>query len=195
MNPPSKRFSRREVLALGGSGFAGLALEQGMLGRLLAEPWQARPRARACIVLWLEGGPSQTDTFDPKPGRSGGGDFGAVRTRVPGMEISDRLPRLARLADSFSLIRSMTSTQVDHGAASYFLRTGYDSGEGRPHPSLGALLSHELGPAASLGTYVRILTGPGEAASRDAGTGPGVFGGAYQAYEIEDALHPRQGLP
>jgi uncharacterized protein (DUF1501 family) len=195
MDPQAKRPSRREVLSLGGGGFAALALEQGMLGRLLAEPSRSRAKARACIVLWLEGGPSQTDTFDPKPGRSGGGDFGALRTRVPGMEISDRLPRLAALADSFSLIRSMTSTQVDHGAASYLLRTGYDSGEGRPHPSLGALVSHELAPAAPLGTYVRILAGAPAPASRDAGTGPGVFGAAYQPYEIEDALQPRQGLP
>lgn len=185
--------SRREVLAMTSGGFAGLLFRHGALGPLFTPA--RRASARACIVLWMEGGPSQIDTFDPKPGRATGGEFGAIRTNVPGMEISDQLPRLARLADSYSLIRTLTSSQVDHAQASYLLRTGFDSGEGRPHPSLGSLFAHESPPAARLGAYVRISCGPRAPGSRDAGAGAGLLGSACQPFEIEDALHPGLGLP
>lgn len=193
MSRPAQDPTRREVLAQALGGFAGLAYRQGALGPLFAQA--SRASARACIVLWMEGGPSQIDTFDPKPGRATGGEFGVVRTNVPGMEISGQLPRLAQLGDSFSLIRSMTSSQVEHAQATYLLRTGYDIGEGRPHPSLGSLFVHETQSAAALGAYVRISCGPRAPGTRDLGARAGLLGSAYQPFEIEDALHPLRGLP
>ncbi len=182
MSDPALLPSRRKALALGWGGFAGLAMRHHSLFPLL-DPEPRNPgKARACIVLWMEGGPSQIDTFDPKPGRATGGEFGAIGTSVPGMDLSDRLPRIAMLADSFSLIRSMTSTQLEHGAGSYLLRTGYDPKEGRTHPGLGSVVSQELAPGSSLGFSQE-------------GSGSGFLGQTYQPFEIDDPLHPRQGFP
>jgi len=195
MSDPGLLPSRRKALALGWGGFAGLAMRHHSLLPLLdAEP-RTPGKARACIVLWMEGGPSQIDTFDPKPGRATGGEFGAIGTRVPGMDLSDRLPRIATLADSFSLIRSMTSTQLEHGPGSYLLRTGYGPKEGRTHPSLGSVISQELAPGSSLGIYVRIRAGSQPSGFSQEGSGSGFLGQTYQPFEIDDPLHPRQGFP
>src|SRR5262245_30671750 len=101
-------------------------------------------RAKSCVCLWLNGGPSHIDTFDPKPATREGGPFTAGRTRVNGMEISEHLPLLAERADRFSVIRSMTSREGNHDRARYLVHSGYAPTPTLQHPPIGGWASKEL---------------------------------------------------
>jgi hypothetical protein len=105
----------------------------------------------------MSGGPSQLDTFDLKPGHKNGGPFKPIATRVPGIRLSEHLPKIARFTDEMAIIRSLHSKEGDHGRATYLLRTGYLRQGPIRHPSLGALLSKELGDERSeLPNFVSI---------------------------------------
>jgi RNA polymerase sigma factor (sigma-70 family) len=134
----------------------------------LSQPPQPKPRpARpdkpkekekprpAVILVWLSGGPSQIDTFDPKPEDPNGGLFGAVDTNVKGVKISNVLPRLAKAANRLTLIRSMTHRNADHTGGTYVMRTGRERDGNIEYPSLGSVLAKELGEGRpSLPGYV-----------------------------------------
>src|SRR5438128_8182059 len=110
------QVSRREWLKLSAAGVLG-ASASGWF-EALANDTAANPeRRRACILLWMNGGPSQTDTFDLKPGNANGGPFREVATTVPGIRISEHLPKLAQNMQDIVLIRSMRSQEGDHGPA------------------------------------------------------------------------------
>src|SRR5262245_34751523 len=96
------RLSRREVMQLSAAGVVGYSLS-GWLGRLAAQE-AGRPRRRACILLWMNGGPSQLDTFDPKQGHANAGPLRAINTNVDGVQISEYLPLLARKMDKMAII-------------------------------------------------------------------------------------------
>jgi Protein of unknown function (DUF1501) len=104
-------------------------------------------RARSCILLWLAGGLSQTDTFDMKPDASSDyrGEFKPINTNVPGISVCDLLPRLAKHADKLALLRSMSTSEADHARGTYFMQTGYRMLPGTYHPHLGSIVSAELG--------------------------------------------------
>jgi hypothetical protein len=92
----------------------------------------------------MNGGPSQMDTFDLKPGHANGGPYKAIATAVPDLRISEHLPRLARQMQDIVLIRSMSTKEGDHGRATYHLRTGYMPQGQIQYPALGALVAKEL---------------------------------------------------
>jgi uncharacterized protein (DUF1501 family) len=105
----------------------------------------------------MSGGPSQIDTFDPKPGHPNGGPFKPIQTNVPGMQISENFARLAKFADQMAIVRSMTSKEGDHGRATYLLRTGYVPQGPVEYPALGALVAKELGDGqAELPSFVSV---------------------------------------
>src|SRR5262249_9598842 len=104
----SPRLSRRELLKLAAAGVVGYSAS-GWLEALANETARAPRRRRACILLWMNGGPSQMDTFDLKPGHPNGGEFREIQTAVPGIRISEHLPKLARNAQDLVLVRSMSS--------------------------------------------------------------------------------------
>jgi uncharacterized protein (DUF1501 family) len=117
-------MSRRELLRAGGLSLFGLGLPELLQARA-AEP--RRPgRARACILLFMWGGPAHQDTWDPKPGAPTEyrGEFRPIPTRVPGVRVCEHLPLLAGRMDRLALIRSMTHPDVDHLTATHFLLTG-----------------------------------------------------------------------
>src|SRR6266511_5988280 len=91
------RLTRREALKLTSAGVVGYSLS-GWLGRLAEATANDPQRRRSCILLWMNGGPSQMDTFDLKPGHANGGPFREIQTAVPGIRISQHLPRLAARA-------------------------------------------------------------------------------------------------
>ena len=103
----SLHLSRRDWLRLSATGIAGYSMS-GWLGTLAADAATDPKRRRSCILLWMNGGPSQMDTFDLKPGHENGGPFREIATAVPGIKISEHLPRLARHMDRLALVRSMT---------------------------------------------------------------------------------------
>jgi uncharacterized protein (DUF1501 family) len=138
----SERLSRRTLLARGALGLTGLTVS-GWLGDLAARAAAAPGRKRSCILLWMAGGPAQTDTFDLKPGHANGGPFREIATAAPGVRISEHLPRVARQASRLAVLRSMRTREGDHGRATTHLRTGYTPQGSIRFPALGSLVSHE----------------------------------------------------
>jgi Protein of unknown function (DUF1501) len=142
------RLCRRDLLKLSAAGVIGWSMS-GWLEALAKRAALQQPSAqrKSCILLWMNGGPSQIDTFDPKPGHANGGPFAAIETSVPGIHISEHLPRLSREMRDIAIIRSMRTAEMDHGRASHLLRTGYLPSGAIQFPTLGSLVSKELGAA------------------------------------------------
>src|SRR5207237_6224064 len=116
-------LSRRDWLRLSTAGAIGWSMS-GWLEALAADAAGDPQRRRACILLRMNGGPSQTDTFDLKPGHANGGPYQAIATSVPGIRISEHLPKVASLMEHMVLVRSMTTKEGDHGRATFLMRTG-----------------------------------------------------------------------
>jgi uncharacterized protein (DUF1501 family) len=150
---------RRRFLAIGASSFFGLLVAETVSSRT-ARADAPSPPATACIVLWLNGGPSHLDTFDPKPGTANGGPFKAIKTKAPGLLLSQHLPLLADQANHIALVRGMTSREGSHQRGRYLLHTGYAPNPTVAHPALGAWVSSKLGdPNSDLPEFV-ALAGP-----------------------------------
>jgi hypothetical protein len=169
-------LSRRDWLKLSSAGVVGWSLS-GWLGSLAATAANHPERKRACILLWMNGGPSQTDTFDLKPGHKNGGPYKEIATTVPGMRISEHLPKLARQAEHLAIVRSMSTKEGDHTRAAYYMRTGYLPQGPVHYPTAGSFLSKELGNEnAALPNFVSIA--PATFLS-PAAYGPGFLGPRY----------------
>ncbi len=165
-------FSRRELLSLAAASFAG-AGASGWLPALASET-SGTAKPRACILLWMNGGPSQIDTFDLKPRHKNGGEFKEISTAVAGIRISQHLPRVAKQMSELAVIRSMQTKEGDHARATYLLRTGYLPQGPVKYPTLGAAVSKETGDAdAELPNFVSIAPQP---ALSPASYGPGFLG-------------------
>jgi hypothetical protein len=121
---------------------------------------ELRKRGMACILLFMQGGPSQFETFDPKPGTETGGPTRVIDTAVPGVHIAEHWPLTARQLKDIALIRSMSGREGNHQRAQYLLHTGYQPSGSIKYPSLGAVVAQELGdPAFDLPHFVSIGTG------------------------------------
>jgi len=162
----SPTMTRRDVIRLGLLGTAGLFLCGKFAPRALAAPVVARPatQAKSVIQIWLWGGPCHLDTFDPKP--DAGTDYcgplrSPIATNVSGMQIGELLPLLAKQADKYSLIRSMSHGVNAHETASYTTQTGHTSGGREVFPGMGAVVSlfkgYDAGYKGLLPPYV-VLT-------------------------------------
>ena len=154
--------TRRDFLRLSAAG-VGTASLSGWLKMLAGHAAEAPvpPGARkhkSCILLWMDGGPSHKDTFDLKPDSKGAGDFKPIPTSVPGVQISEHLPQLAKRMHHGVLVRGMSTPEGAHPRAKYNLHTGYREGQGGlVYPSLGAIVSAELGdPNAAVPNFVSI---------------------------------------
>jgi len=169
-------LTRREWLKLSAAGVLSCSMS-GWLETLAQDAATDSKRRRACILLWMNGGPSQMDTFDLKPGHTNGGSFKTIDTSIPGMQISEHLPKLARLGQHLAIIRSMSTKEADHGRATYTMRTGHAPGGPIQYPALGALVAKELeSPDAELPSFASI--GPSRFNSPGA-YGPGFLGPRY----------------
>lgn len=144
-------MTRRQSLgALG--GFLGLALD----GTAFVRP----AKARSVILVWLGGGASQFETWDPKVGRETGGPTKDVATNVPGLRIAEHLSETAKVMDKISVIRSMTGKEGDHDRGTYYCQTGYVPGPFL-HPSVGSIVARETGdPDADLPSFVALSITP-----------------------------------
>jgi uncharacterized protein (DUF1501 family) len=150
-------LSRRDWLRRSALGVAGASVS-GWFGSLAAHAAADPRRRRSCILLWMAGGPSQTDTFDLKPGHANGGPIRPVATAVPGIHISEHFPRLARQTNRLALVRSMRTREGDHDRATYHLRTGYRPEGSIRFPTLGALVANERADAqADLPGFVSVM--------------------------------------
>jgi len=166
---PHSRLSRREWLQLG--GLAGLAALPGAATATnpVPQPAPGHGRARSVLMIYTSGGMSQFESWDPKPDAPEEirGAFRTIHTSVPGILVGEHLPRVARLADRFTIIRSMSHDDVDHGSATYLALTGHyharKSSNPLPRPTdlptTGAIL-HRARPARGLPFSAVHINGP-----------------------------------
>jgi hypothetical protein len=178
------RLSRREMMKLAAAGVAAYS-SSGWLESLAADTASHPERKRACILLWMNGGPSQMDTFDLKPGHANGGPYKEIKTSAPDLRISQHLPEIAKFGDRMAVVRSMSTKEGDHERATFYLRTGYLPQGPIQYPPLGASLSKELGKDdAPLPNFVSIA--PYRAFNRNS-FGPGFLGPKYAPLIVGDA--------
>ena len=156
-------FDRRGFLKL--AGLCWLT----PVGQLLADQAErSRQPAQSIILLWLGGGPSQLETFDPHPDTRIAGGTKAIATAVQGIQLAQGFEQLADQMGSVALVRSMVSKEGDHERGTYLMKTGYRPDPTVEHPSIGAICCHELPVGRTdIPRHISILTGqwPSRAAS------------------------------
>jgi uncharacterized protein (DUF1501 family) len=178
-------ISRRGFLRWAAAGTAGLG-GLGWLDCLAAHAAELRKSRRACILLWMAGGPSQFETFDPKPGADTQGPTRAVPTAAAGVSIAEHWRKVAGVTKDLAIIRSMTSKEGNHGRATYLLHTSYPVSGGVVHPGFGSIVARELGKADfDLPNFVSIS---GQS------IGPSFLGVQYAPFIVNDPNRPPDNL-
>ncbi len=202
-------LTRRQWLSAGTIGALGLSLPQWWSARARAESGQEGSadnsfgRAKACIQIFLWGGPGAQETWDLKPHAPDGtrGDFKPIATNVPGFQICEHLPRLAKRADKYSIIRSLSHTGVNHGTSSYHMLTGHihvTPGTLRHPtrhdvPNLGASAARFLQHEAHLPAHVHLpsIVNDGDGLPVP-GQGAGFLGSAHEPFQVLGDMTDKQ---
>lgn len=157
-----RRVSRRGVLRAGSLGALGLTLPD--LYRMQAAQAEASGKgssfgkAKNVILLWMQGGVSHHETFDPKPNAPADvrGEFGVIPTALPGVQFCEQIPRLAKVADKLAVIRSATHPDPSHDGADYLVLKGFRAQAGVTHPDIGCMVLNERHPTGNLPPYVLV---------------------------------------
>ncbi|PQO47783.1 DUF1501 domain-containing protein [Blastopirellula marina] len=157
MNRTCDGVRRRDFLKVGVMGGIGLNLATYMS---MAEAGQVSGggKAKAGIFVNLNGGPTHIDTFDPKPNAPSEfrGEFNPIKTNVPGIEISEHLPKLAQQADKYVILRGVSHTLAAHNLGTEYVNTGTRPLASLQYPSYGSVITKELGGPKDLPSYVAI---------------------------------------
>ena len=177
-------LDRRQLLGLTAHSLLGGSLLAST--RAHAEP---APRARACILLYLAGGPSHVDTFDLKPGSAGAGPFRGIPTAADGVTISEHFPRLAAAMKDIALIRSLTSKEGNHERARHLMHTGHVPAGGADHPAFGSLVAEARTAQAPSGAQL-----PGYVAIGGPGEDSGFLSAAYSPFPVKNPERPVKHL-
>ena len=188
--------NRRDALRIGGSGLVG-GLTLPRLLEMQATAETAKPaRAKSCIMLFLEGGPSHIDMWDLKPDAPAEirGPYQPISTNVPGTQISNILPHCSKIADKYAIMRTHSHGDGGHQTGRHWVLTGYPPpfADGQAtaipfnelYPSIGSIVSRELGPRGAVPPYIEMPNplGPG---------GPGFYGASFAPFTIEtDPVQP-----
>lgn len=184
--PTQHLMSRRQWLG------AAAGATAGMMG--LCQPSIAdglKQRRKQVLFIWLDGGMSQLETWDPKPNTRFGGPFRAIQTSVPGIQISELLPRTARQMRHLALIRSLHTQDNSHSAGVARIQRGDPANRGVTYPYFGSAVARLLGPGASgLPPYVWVKPGSGGFVTQDAG----FLGPRYGALALGDGRPPENFL-
>jgi hypothetical protein len=188
----SNSLNRRLFLGTTAAATAACAADMTQLD-LLKSPVMAgelKKRQKRVILLWLAGGASQLETFDPKPGRPTGGPYRAIPTSVPGVHISELMPKMAkRLAKNTAIIRSLNTKIADHGGGATLMHLGRRDEPSLKYPDIGAVVARELGRADSgVPDYVSFYTqteGRGSAVGK-----AGFLGSRYLPMFLTDKSKP-----
>jgi hypothetical protein len=188
---PDHRMDRRGFLGTAAATATGFAASMTGLN-VLGEPALAaemKKRGKRVIMLWLAGGASQLETWDPKPGAVTGGPFSAIKTSVPGVQISELMPEMAKRMQYTCLIRSLNTRNGDHGGGAQLMMRGRRDEANVKYPDLGAVLARELGQADSkVPDYVSFYT-----ATEGRGSAPGssgFLGARYAPMEMYTGMMP-----
>jgi hypothetical protein len=186
-------LGRRSMLKLGVGGLAGgsfldlVGLVRQSQAATPAAPGPQRPPSN-CILIWMDGGPTHLETFDLKPDAPSEyrGEFVPIRTNVPGMEICEHMPHLAKIADKYAIVRSVHHNQGNHGAGNHYMMTGAPPripvGCGAYvsfHPSMGSVTAHERQAPHGLPSYFSLP-------SMTRSGGPNFLGATYAPFVVSD---------
>ena len=154
-NSPEHRLSRRSFLGSAAAGSLGLFGLGGLTAPAVAK--QLSSQQKRVLLVYLHGGASQLETWDPKPGTDTGGPFKAIPTSVPGLHICELLPHTAKLMHRLGVVRGVNTKEDDHGKGDYIMHTGRRKEPGIDYPHLGAVAARLLGSAdQSLPGYIHI---------------------------------------
>jgi len=185
---PDAGISRRRLLSAVGAA-APLVADMSAIGMLRSPALAAelRKQERRVILLWLAGGASQFETWDPKPGVKTGGPFRAIPTDVPGIHISELLPGLATRMQHTAIIRSLNTKIADHGTAAELMECGRRNDPSVRFPDIGAIVARELGRLEStVPDYVSLYT---STEGRRKGTS-GFLGARYSPMFLSESMTP-----
>jgi uncharacterized protein (DUF1501 family) len=179
-------LSRRAFLRVGGLSALGLGLPAFLrLRHLAAAEGPPDPKAVNCILLWMQGGPSHHDTFDPKPDAPAEvrGEFATIPTTLPGVRIAEHLPLLARQTDKFSIIRGHDPKNGSHGTADHLMMSGHKFNASLPFPCYGSVVAKERGYKDGMLPFVQL----GRNIDRRFNGGiAGFLGDAYNPFEVNE---------
>lgn len=176
---------RRDFVKHVGIGAAAIS-SMSWMDQVRAAAPELRKKGMSCILLFMRGGPSQFETFDPKPGTTNGGPTEAINTAVNGIQIAKGWERTAKLMNEFAIIRSMTSKEGNHPRAVYQMHTSYAPSGSIKHPSMGSLIASEIAdPSFDLPHYVNI-GGIGGGGADVAGMGSGFLGMSFAPFAVQD---------
>jgi hypothetical protein len=190
---PEHVISRRGFLGTLAAAGTSLAFTDMTAVQSLGTPPVAAELLRnqkRCIVLWLAGGASQMETWDPKPGHDNGGPFQSIQTNVTGIRISELMPRMARRMQNTSIIRSLNTRIGDHGGGARLMMRGRPGESNLDYPDLGAVLSRELArpnnPVPDYVTYYTATEGRGNVSPGH----PGFLGARYGSMDLHESMIP-----
>lgn len=173
-------FLRTTSLGLGAAVGAGLSFTDWMT----VQAEDLRKKGMSCILLWMQGGPSQFETFDPKPDHANGGETETIETAIPGVRIAKWWEKTAEAMSDIALIRSMTNKEGNHQRATYQLHTGYAPSGSVKHPSFGSNVCHSIAdPKFDL---PHIVTIGGRGFESGGGSGAGFLGVNYEPFFVAD---------
>jgi uncharacterized protein (DUF1501 family) len=179
-------LSRRTFLRVGGLSALGLSLPAFLRARAhAAGKGPADRKAVSCILLWMQGGPSHHDTFDPKPEApvEVRGEFGTIPTTLPGVRIAEHMPLLARQTDKYSIIRGHDPKNGSHGVADHLMMTGHKFNPALPFPCFGSVIAKERGYQDGMLPFVQL----GRFIDRRFNGGIGGFlGDEFNPFEVPD---------
>ena len=193
-------FYRRDFLKVGVLGLFGLGMADLLRLKAFASPADGRDgAAKSVILIWMGGGPSHLDLWDLKPDapQEVRGFFNPIPTNVPGIEICEHMPRIAKQMDKMCIIRSMTSMEADHARGTHYLMTGFQPLPGFAVPSYGSVVAKLKESRSALPPYIAIPTAfeYSGAGFLGAALDPFSVGGAPSKddFQVHD-LHPPRAL-
>jgi hypothetical protein len=188
-NPSEHLLSRRQLLGTGALGAAGASGLGGLLDPLVAEELKANEKQ--VLLVWLDGGMSQLESWDPKPNTQFGGPFRPIQTSVPGIQFSELLPRTATVMQHLAVVRSVHTQDNSHSAGVGRVNRGDPKNRGVIYPYLGSAVAKILGPTSTgLPPYVWIKPYSGGFKTADAG----FLGPKYGALAFGDGQPPENML-
>ncbi|MGY8771327.1 MAG: DUF1501 domain-containing protein [Pirellulales bacterium] len=183
-NSSEHRFSRRQMFCYGGGAFAGIGLSALTYPMVAAE---LAKKEKQAILIWLDGGMSQLESWDPKPNTQFGGPYRAIETSVPGIYVSELLEKTAMQMHHLSVLRSVHTQDNSHSAGVLRINRGDPDDRGATYPYLGSAVAKLLGSTSSgLPPYVWVKPGSGGFKSHDSG----FLGPKYGALALGDGKPP-----
>lgn len=179
--------SRRDLLKSGSLAALSAGSLWTSVAESLAQNNSSARRPKAVILLWMQGGPSQLETFDPHPDTAIGGQAKAIKTSVPDLLIANTLEQTAEVMHLGTLVRSMTSKEGDHERATYNMKTGWRPDPTLLHPAIGSVLCHQSDGNIEIPRHVSILSGQWPARG-------GYLGSHFDAFQLGDPKNPLPNL-